>query len=263
MSKMITYFGTISVLILALFAIGLQIPGTIQAQESEIESVNATSGIESVNATDTTESVNATEASDVTSEQISEPVAEPEVVSIGIGESFAQQGTVTSTQDPLPGHEAHQLALILPPRSDGSVYDGTLTYTASKPVEVVVLQNFGNATNIDTYYGGLATAPLGEGSVAISLMAPQYNGPINSASLPFAGNALALHTLDGEPFAATYTVTGDVRSVETFDAIAPAPIEEATEADTADDGSDDNGDKDGKKDKKDDKKDKDNEDEKD
>ena len=76
--------------------------------------------------------------------------------------SFAQQGTLTSKQDPLPGHEAHQLALILPPRDDGAIYQGTLTFTSSKPTEVFILQNFVNETAVDAFYGGVATAPLGE-----------------------------------------------------------------------------------------------------
>jgi hypothetical protein len=146
-------------------------------------------------------------------------------------------------------HEAHQLAILLPPRADGSIYEGTVTYTASKPVEVVVLQNFANNTAVDSFYGGLATAPLGEGTVAISLISPQYSGPINAASLPFAGNALALHTINGDPFAATYTVTGNVLEAETFDSIVPAPIAAAqSEADQAADGDKDgkDGDKDGK-----------------
>ena len=116
---------------------------------------------------------------------------------------------MTSIQDPLPGHEGHQLALILPPRDDGAIYEGTLSFTSSKPVEVVILQNFANETAVDAFYGGVTTAPLGEGTVAISLLTPQF-GPIPSASLPFAGNALALHNIEGEPFAATYTVTGNV-----------------------------------------------------
>ena len=80
----------------------------------------------------------------------------------------------------------------------------------------------------------IATAPLGEGTVAISLLTPQYNSPINSASLPFAGNALALHTLNGDPFAATYTVTGDVAQPQTFNLVNPPPVAEATQADEGD-----------------------------
>jgi hypothetical protein len=58
-----------------------------------------------------------------------------------VNQNFVRQATVASGQDPLPGHESHELAFVLPPRSDGGVYSGVLTYTASKPVEVVVLHN--------------------------------------------------------------------------------------------------------------------------
>src|ERR671911_723956 len=53
-------------------------------------------------------------------------------------ERIVREGTITSMQDPLPGHEEHQAAIILPLRQDGSVYSGVITYTASAPVEVVV-----------------------------------------------------------------------------------------------------------------------------
>ena len=240
MSKKIAYTSMLTGFFLGLLVISLQIAGfsftTVLAQESEIESISATEG-----------TANTTESTANTTEGASVPATpEPKASSVEIGGSIAQQGTVTSTQDPLPGHEAHQLAILLPPRVDGSIYEGTLTYTASKPVEVVVLQNFANNTAVDSFYGGLATAPLGEGTVAISLISPQYSGPINAASLPFAGNALALHTINGDPFAATYTVTGNVLQAETFDAIVPAPIAAAqSDAGQAADGEDKDG-KDGK-----------------
>ncbi|MGZ5510730.1 MAG: hypothetical protein ACXWFC_09680 [Nitrososphaeraceae archaeon] len=241
--------------LLTLMATGIQIPAfSVFAQESEIESVNASNSgsgnatsaqeteIETVNATSSPTS-NATSSESANATSVAKTAqAKPDAATVPAGEFFAQQGTVTSTQDPLPGHEAHQLALILPPRDDGAIYQGTLTYTASKPVEVVILQNFANETAVDPTYGAIATAPLGEGTVAISLLTPQYTGPINAASIPFAGNALALHTLNGEPFAATYTVTGDVAQAQTFNAVSPPPLAEATQADTGDgDGKDGDG----------------------
>lgn len=237
---------------------------SVFAQESEIESVNSSStGTSNATSAQTTEgtSENATtsKSSNATSTQADNATsvekaaqAKPDAATISVGKSFAQQGTVTSTQDPLPGHESHQLALILPPRDDGAIYQGTLTYTASKPAEVVILQNFANETDVDPTYGGIATAPLGEGTVAISLLTPQY-GPINAASLPFAGNALALHTLNGDPFAATYTVTGDVEQAQTFNAITPPPLAEATQADEEDGNGDGGKDADGGKDDEDEK----------
>jgi hypothetical protein len=55
---------------------------------------------------------------------------------------FTVQDTSMSTQDPLPGHEAHQAVIAAPPREDGKIYSGVATFTASQPVEVVVLHGY-------------------------------------------------------------------------------------------------------------------------
>ncbi|HET7643253.1 MAG TPA: hypothetical protein VFK40_07080 [Nitrososphaeraceae archaeon] len=249
MSKSITIASTvISIFLLTLLTIGLQINEyPLFAQESEIETVNATSGAitnasqtdeaapsdSQANATTNSVETNATQAGNATAAttQANATKEKPDAATIPIGKSFSQQGTITSIQDPLPGHEAHQLALILPPRDDKAIYQGTLTYTASKPTEVVILQNYANDTNVDnTYYGSVANAPLGDGLVAISLLTPEYGGPIVSASIPFAGNALALHNIEGEPFVATYTVSGDVSEAQTYNSITPPPVAETAQA---------------------------------
>ena len=123
-----------------------------------------------------------------------------------------QQGIVTSSHDPLRGHYMHQAAIILPPRSDGQTYSGILTFTASKKVEVVVLQTLSeNTSKIDPRFGSILTAPLpptNTTDVGIVLVTPNYGStPGASISIPFTGNALALHTLSGEPFVASYSVS--------------------------------------------------------
>jgi hypothetical protein len=127
-----------------------------------------------------------------------------------VNQNFVRQGTVASEQDPLPGHEGHEIAFVLPPRNDGAVYSGVLTYTASKPVEVVVLHKYDpkNSTDVPEAYGTelTSTLPGDGGNVAITLFRPSYEAGINSASVPFTGNALALHMLEDDPFTATYTV---------------------------------------------------------
>jgi hypothetical protein len=142
-----------------------------------------------------------------------------------------QHGTVTSTMDPLPGHAAHQAAMILPPRPDGSEYTGTLTFTASKPVEVVVLQ-YQNLNTTDQMIlnatsarnGALLTAPLNNRTVAITLITPDYGKtPIPSASIPFTGNALLLHTLSGDPFVAAYSVSYSVQQPQLVNNISNVP----------------------------------------
>jgi plastocyanin len=140
-------------------------------------------------------------------------------------ETIIRQGTVTSSQDPLLGHEEHQMATILPFRPDGTIYEGILTYTATEPVEVVILdiqilneteQQILNATEDDSEFGTLLTSQLdNQTSLAISYITPEYGDtPAPSASIPFAGNAVWLHTLSGEPFAATFAVNAQVLKSE-------------------------------------------------
>src|SRR5574337_933711 len=46
--------------------------------------------------------------------------------------------TITSSQDPGIGHSNEQMAIVLPPNS-GSIYHGSITYSSSQPVQVVIL----------------------------------------------------------------------------------------------------------------------------
>jgi hypothetical protein len=141
-----------------------------------------------------------------------------------IGETFVWQGTVSSMPDPLKGHESHQVTVLLPPREDKAVYSGLLTFIASKPVEAVTLHYYDTEgmdipQEVLDEYGWVmnAPAPWSEGdSVATAMMALPYeeNTPTFSNNVSFIGNALGLHTTDGEPFMATYTVKATVLEPE-------------------------------------------------
>ena len=119
------------------------------------------------------------------------------------------QNTTVSGQDPLPGHQGHQLALILPPRADGKLWVGTVTWTASKPVELVILHGYTNVA-ADSAHGVPLTAKFGSGAVAITLIGPSQfvpaSDPIASGTAPFVGSAVAFHTLSGAKFTVTYSV---------------------------------------------------------
>jgi hypothetical protein len=154
-------------------------------------------------------------------------------------EEIVQQGTVTSEPDPVPGHEQHQYANILPIREDGSVYSGVLTFTASRPVEVVVLniqnlnsteQQMLNATTDE--FGTLLTAQLPDQiNVAVNLITPDYGtSPVPTASIPFLGNGLLFHTLSGEPFTANYALHVRVLPSEMVNTIRDLPETQATAA---------------------------------
>jgi hypothetical protein len=139
----------------------------------------------------------------------------------GENQKIVQQGVVTSSPDPLPGHEAHQSVTILKLKGDNTIYEGTLSFIASKPVEVQIISRNMSAPSvtqdvppqIPPEFGTMSIIPLpgGQGSVISSLILPSYpEGSTSfSASIPFAGNGLALHNIDGEEFVASYNVVAD------------------------------------------------------
>ncbi|MGQ0772014.1 MAG: Kazal-type serine protease inhibitor family protein [Nitrososphaerota archaeon] len=104
--------------------------------------------------------------------------------------------TITSVQDPGLGHESHQLAVILPPSS--MIYKGSLTYSASEPVQLISLHG-PLAEGEDN--GQPIWTPDGETKFALTIVEADATGTWN-----FAGNALAIHTKNAEPFTVTYTI---------------------------------------------------------
>ena len=124
--------------------------------------------------------------------------------------TITAQKTAISTVDSLPGHEGHQAVVVLPERTDGKIWLGTISWSASKPVEVRLLHNYDTAVKPDVDHGKPITAPVGKGEAAISLLLAS-NGAATvpsyySGSLDFASNEVAFHTLGGIPFTVTYTV---------------------------------------------------------
>ena len=156
-------------------------------------------------------------------------------------ETTIRQGTVTSSQDPLPGHEQMQMATILPFREDGTIYSGVLTFTASASVEVVILnmqtlneteQSILNATDSSESKTPFTSQLDDETSLSVSYIIPPYDGsPVPSASIPFVGNAVWLPTLHRTPFAATFAVNAlvlpsEIQNIfnspsETIDTVTP------------------------------------------
>jgi plastocyanin len=171
-------------------------------------------------------------------------------------DTIVRQGTVTSSQDPLPGHEEMQMATILPFRQDGTLYSGVITYTTTVPVEVVILnmqtlneteRDILNTTD-DGEFGTLFTSQLdNQTSLSGSYITPSYAGsPVSSASIPFVGNAVWLHTIDGTPFSATFALNAlllpsQIQNIfndplDTTDADAPEEGADGEAAEDADGG---------------------------
>jgi len=197
-----------------------------------------------------------TSSSNITSiSSLQQVLAQPTVANItGTGQQqlqeIAEQGIVTSSTDPLPGHEGHQSATLLKLRNDNAVYTGTVTFTSSKPVEVQVLHRSMNTTAlpaIDPEFGTLGILPLGgsAGTVTISNLIPDYpeGSPASVATVPFSGNAVSLHNIAGDPFIASYSVAAEVVTpVQRHDDISPAATtaesETLAEEDTSDEDND-------------------------
>ena len=114
--------------------------------------------------------------------------------------------TITSLQDPGQGHESHQLALILSP-SEGTIYDGSMTFTASEPVQKVVLHEI----NENDAKGQPTWTIDGKKIYGLSLI---DKGTI-SDSFEFTGAALALHSANSQEFTATVSVDGWIRGQPT------------------------------------------------
>ncbi len=106
-------------------------------------------------------------------------------------------GTVTSSQDPAAGHESHQLAILLPPSEN--IYVGKITFSASEPVQYVTLMG----PLAENEVGGQPIWSINdETTFALTFV---DNG-LRSGGWYFAGNALALHTMNDTPFTVTYNL---------------------------------------------------------
>lgn len=107
--------------------------------------------------------------------------------------------TMESVQDPGLGHESHQLMVILPPSED--VFSGVISYSASEPIQLVSLM--GPLTADDDMSQPIWTPDV-DTNFGLTLVDPENS----MGSWMFSGNALALHTMNTEPFTASFSVHG-------------------------------------------------------
>ncbi len=122
-------------------------------------------------------------------------------------------GTLESVQDPGVGHETHQLAIILPPSDN--VYSGILSYNASEPIQLVALHG---PLDEGEEKGQAIWTPDGETVFALTFVDPETS----TGTWSFSGNALAVHTLNSEPFTVDYTV--EYQESEMSDNVSTATI---------------------------------------
>ena len=112
------------------------------------------------------------------------------------------------------GQPLHQIVWGLPLREDGKIWSGSVSFTASKPIEVEIIHDYKPQQPIDEKHGEPYNfiAP-GNRSIAITTLKDIVDVPIeingtglSSGSFEFAGSGLVFHKASGEPFTVTYTI---------------------------------------------------------
>jgi hypothetical protein len=101
--------------------------------------------------------------------------------------------------------------MALPPRTDGKVWVGM--WSSSKVVEVLVFQEFNSSVTADVAHDHPLTTPVDNGQMAISSIKTPSGTPIASCSYLFSGNGRAFHTVGGDKFTITYTVSVTAREL--------------------------------------------------
>ena len=120
--------------------------------------------------------------------------------------TFISQKTATSKAGTLPIHQTHQVVTVLPPRTDGKVWIGTITWASSKPIEVEMWHFYNSSLVAVAAHGMPVLTPYGNKSIAFTLLKPSSGTPLPSGTLNFTASELSFHTLDGSKFTVTYTV---------------------------------------------------------
>lgn len=119
--------------------------------------------------------------------------------------------TVASEPSEALGHEGHQFVYILSP-NNGTIYDGSMTYTANKVIQIAVLHEIGTSDN-----RGQPTWTVGDDTYGWTLVKPD----VSAGSFEFTGAALGLHT-GGDEFVATVSLDGWVRGAPADITMEPA-----------------------------------------
>jgi hypothetical protein len=119
---------------------------------------------------------------------------------------FVIQDTKTSVPDNLaPEHQQyHQIAVVLPPQSN-KVYVGQISFSASSPVNVFVMQPLNTTVTQNSTAVPLANVEGGFAVSGMKILEPEVAG-----NEQFAGSAVYIHSRSSEPFTVAYTATGKI-----------------------------------------------------
>jgi hypothetical protein len=133
---------------------------------------------------------------------LSIPLLSNQYANAGMIKKIQFTQTLTSSQDLGQGHDSEQMAIILSP-NNGTLYSGSLTYTASEPVQIVILHQIDKADA----KGQPTWTVDGNTIFAETLVDPGTN----AGSYDFTGAAVGLHSTNSAAFTATISVDGWIR----------------------------------------------------
>ena len=135
----------------------------------------------------------------------------PTITNSSMEDKFTAQKTDVSKAGTLPIHETHQIVKVLPAREDGKAWVGTISWASSKPVELELWHSYNSSVVADAEHGKPVTAPVGNETIAFTLLKTDSGTSLPSGSADFAGDALSFHTLDGSKFTVAYTVDAEAK----------------------------------------------------
>jgi hypothetical protein len=147
--------------------------------------------------------------------------------------TILRQGVISSSQS--GQNDTSQVALILPHRPIGKIYTGVLTYSASSPVEVGLLNSVfldrDTLSHIKSIYGksipnwidnASSHHNLDESATQIIAgIKPDYgtSTPYFSASIPFVASGVGLWSHLNAPILASYQISAKLGQPEVFNVV--------------------------------------------
>ena len=138
-------------------------------------------------------------------------------------EVFIVQNTSMSVPAPVSHHgqPLHAIVWALPLRDDGKIWSGSVSFTASKPIEAEIIHDYKPQQPIDEEHGEPYNfiAP-GNRSIAVTTLKDIIDVPIeingtglSTGTFEFDGSGLVFHKASGEPFTVTYTIDAVAKDV--------------------------------------------------
>ena len=133
---------------------------------------------------------------------LSIPLLADQYANAGMIKKIQFTQTLTSSQDPGQGHENEQMAFVLSP-NNGTLYHGSLTFTASEPVQIVILHQIEKSDA-----KGQPTWTVDGNTIFAETVVDLGT---NAGSYDFTGAAVGLHSTNSATVTATVSVDGWIR----------------------------------------------------